>query len=100
LAEVISRFVIRVINGLPPLVFGDGEQGHDFTYVTDIARGLILAEFIDTYIYSCLAEIVFAGHFLDQKYEDVDEQGKPASRWPDDEGTGNGGVSGFSHIGH
>lgn len=43
LAEVIPRFVIRALNGLPPVVFGDGGNGRDFTYVTEIAQGLILA---------------------------------------------------------
>lgn len=43
LAEVIPRFVIRALNGLPPVVFGDGSNGRDFTYVTEIAQGLILA---------------------------------------------------------
>lgn len=43
LAEVIPRFVIRSLNGLPPVVFGDGGNGRDFTYVTEIASGLILA---------------------------------------------------------
>jgi UDP-glucose 4-epimerase len=40
LAEVIPRFVIRVLNGRAPIVFGDGSQGRDFTYVTDTADGL------------------------------------------------------------
>jgi UDP-glucose 4-epimerase len=40
LAEVIPRFVIRVLNGLPPVIFGDGGQGRDFTYVTDTVEGL------------------------------------------------------------
>lgn len=43
LAEVIPRFVIRVLNGLPPIIFGSGDNGRDFTYVTDTARGLALA---------------------------------------------------------
>src|SRR5262249_36175952 len=43
LAEVIPRFLIRVLNGFPPVIFGDGTHGRDFTYVTDIARGLVLA---------------------------------------------------------
>ncbi len=43
LAEVIPRFVIRVLNDRPPLVFGDGSQGRDFTYVTEVARGLAMA---------------------------------------------------------
>jgi UDP-glucose 4-epimerase len=43
LAEVIPRFVIRVLNGLPPVIFGDGKNARDFTYVTDVARGLAMA---------------------------------------------------------
>jgi UDP-glucose 4-epimerase len=43
LAEVVPRFVIRVVNGLPPVMFGDGTNGRDFTYVTEVARGLALA---------------------------------------------------------
>jgi UDP-glucose 4-epimerase len=43
LAEVIPRFVIRVLNGLPPVIFGTGENGRDFTYVTETARGIALA---------------------------------------------------------
>lgn len=40
LAEVIPRFLIKVLNGQAPIVFGDGSQGRDFTYVTDTADGL------------------------------------------------------------
>ena len=43
LAEVIPRFVIRVLNGRPPVVFGDGSAGRDFTYVTEVAQGLAAA---------------------------------------------------------
>jgi UDP-glucose 4-epimerase len=44
LAEVIPRFVIRALCGRAPVIFGDGSNGRDFTYVTEIARGLVLAE--------------------------------------------------------
>jgi len=40
LAEVIPRFVIRLLNGLQPVIFGSGEQGRDFTFVTEVARGI------------------------------------------------------------
>jgi UDP-glucose 4-epimerase len=43
LAEVIPRFIIRLLNGLPPIIFGDGSNGRDFTYVTEVARGLAAA---------------------------------------------------------
>jgi UDP-glucose 4-epimerase len=47
LAEVIPRFVIRVLNGKAPIVFGDGLNGRDFTYVTDTAEGLYRAALSD-----------------------------------------------------
>jgi UDP-glucose 4-epimerase len=47
LAEVIPRFVIRVLNGKAPIVFGDGSNGRDFTYVTDTAEGLYRAALSD-----------------------------------------------------
>jgi UDP-glucose 4-epimerase len=43
LAEVIPRFVVRALNGRAPVIFGDGSNGRDFTYVTEVARGLALA---------------------------------------------------------
>jgi UDP-glucose 4-epimerase len=41
--EVIPRFVLRVMNDLPPIIFGDGQQTRDFTEVRDIVRGIISA---------------------------------------------------------
>jgi UDP-glucose 4-epimerase len=32
----ISNFVLRCINGDPPVVYGDGQQTRDFTYVADV----------------------------------------------------------------
>ena len=46
-AEVIPRFLIRALNGLPPVIFGDGGNGRDFTYVTELAHGLMLAGLAD-----------------------------------------------------
>jgi UDP-glucose 4-epimerase len=40
LAEVIPRFVIRLLNGLSPVIFGNGKSARDFTYVTDVVKGL------------------------------------------------------------
>jgi len=41
--EVIPRFVLRVMNNLPPVIFGDGQQTRDFTEVRDIVRGIVSA---------------------------------------------------------
>lgn len=46
--EVIPRFVVRILNNLPPIIFGSGEQTRDFTFVTDTVEGLIRAASTDT----------------------------------------------------
>jgi UDP-glucose 4-epimerase len=50
LAEVVPRFVIRVLSGLPPVIFGSGENGRDFTYVTESAAGIMRAGDCDTLV--------------------------------------------------
>jgi UDP-glucose 4-epimerase len=39
--EVIPRFVARVMGGAAPVIFGDGKQTRDFTYVEDTAAGIV-----------------------------------------------------------
>jgi UDP-glucose 4-epimerase len=41
--EVIPKFMLRCLAGRPLVVFGDGEQTRDFTYVSDTASGIIAA---------------------------------------------------------
>jgi UDP-glucose 4-epimerase len=41
--EVIPKFLLRSMAGKPMVIFGDGRQTRDFTYVEDTARGIILA---------------------------------------------------------
>jgi UDP-glucose 4-epimerase len=41
--EVLVRWMERIVDGQPPLIFGDGSQTMDFVYTTDIARANILA---------------------------------------------------------
>ena len=38
--EVIPRFLLRCLAGRPMVVFGDGTQTRDFTYVSDTAAGI------------------------------------------------------------
>jgi UDP-glucose 4-epimerase len=42
-AAVIPRFLTTMMAGKPPVIFGDGQQSRDFTYVTDVVRALLLA---------------------------------------------------------
>lgn len=41
--EVIPKFMLRCLADRPMVIFGDGTQTRDFTYVSDSARGIILA---------------------------------------------------------
>ena len=41
--EVIPKSIVRALNGKEVLVFGNGQQTRDFTYVEDTANGLIAA---------------------------------------------------------
>jgi UDP-glucose 4-epimerase len=41
--EVLVRWMERIADGRPPLIFGDGRQTMDFVVTTDIARANVLA---------------------------------------------------------
>jgi UDP-glucose 4-epimerase len=41
--EVIPKFVVRVLGGKAPVIFGSGKQTRDFTYVSDVVQGILLA---------------------------------------------------------
>lgn len=41
--EVLVRWMERIADGLPPLIFGDGSQSMDFVFTRDIARANLLA---------------------------------------------------------
>ncbi|MEM2878880.1 MAG: SDR family NAD(P)-dependent oxidoreductase [Candidatus Hadarchaeales archaeon] len=42
-AGVMVKFIERLKSGLPPQIFGDGEQTRDFVHVSDVARATVLA---------------------------------------------------------
>lgn len=51
-AAVIPNFISMVKKGNPPIIFGDGEQTRDFTFIKDVIKANILAaesEFSDVF---------------------------------------------------
>ncbi len=40
---VMARFAAQMLRGEQPVIFGDGEQGRDFTYVENVVRANLLA---------------------------------------------------------
>ncbi|WP_347107483.1 NAD-dependent epimerase/dehydratase family protein [Paenarthrobacter sp. S56] len=41
--EVLVRWMERIVDGLPPLIFGSGEQTMDFVHTADVGRANVLA---------------------------------------------------------
>jgi UDP-glucose 4-epimerase len=42
-SAVIARFIHALLQGNPPVIYGDGEQSRDFTYVENVVRANLLA---------------------------------------------------------
>ncbi len=42
-AAVIPKFIVEMLAGRPPVIFGDGKQSRDFVYVGDVVRANLLA---------------------------------------------------------
>ena len=42
-AAVVPKFISRVLNGKPPVIYGDGKQTRDFTFIKDVVYANILA---------------------------------------------------------
>jgi len=42
-AAVIPKFITRLLDNQPPIIFGDGMQSRDFVYVKDVVQANILA---------------------------------------------------------
>jgi len=42
-AAVIPKFITRMLQGKPPVIYGDGTQSRDFTYVANVVEANLLA---------------------------------------------------------
>ena len=46
-SAVIPRFIDAMLEGHPPIIFGDGEQSRDFTYIDNVVQANLLAMYVD-----------------------------------------------------
>jgi nucleoside-diphosphate-sugar epimerase len=46
-SAVIPRFIDALLEGHPPIIFGDGEQSRDFTYIDNVIQANLLAMHVD-----------------------------------------------------
>ncbi len=77
--EVIPKFMLCALAGQPLVVFGDGEQTRDFTYVSDTARGIIMAGFSD----KAIGETINLGYGSEISINQLAQQVKQAVGKPD-----------------
>jgi UDP-glucose 4-epimerase len=42
-SAVIPRFIVAMLKGEQPIIYGDGEQSRDFTYIENVVHGNLLA---------------------------------------------------------
>lgn len=52
--EVIPKFVARALAGMPLMIFGDGHQTRDYTWVEDTVAGIRLAAECDDLVGDCV----------------------------------------------
>lgn len=65
--EVIPKFIVRAMNGLPPVIFGEGSQTRDFTYVDDTAAGIAAAASSD----DSLGETINLGSGVETRIDEL-----------------------------
>jgi nucleoside-diphosphate-sugar epimerase len=46
-SAVIPRFIDAMLEGHSPIIFGDGEQSRDFTYIDNVVQANLLAMYVD-----------------------------------------------------
>lgn len=81
--EVIPKFLLRCMIDKPMMIFGDGKQTRDFTYVEDTARGILLAGTND----SALGETINLGSNYEITINELADKIKAVVGKPDAEVT-------------
>ncbi len=68
--EVIAKFLLRSLAGLPMIIFGDGSQTRDFTFVTDTAKAIRAAGESD----QTVGETINVGSGMEIRIDDLAEE--------------------------
>ncbi len=82
-AAVIPKFITRALEGTPPVIYGDGLQTRDFTYVRDVVKANILAmqrEVVGTYNIACSSRITLldlAARIMKETHGETPPEFKP-----------------------
>ena len=45
--QVVSSFALKVMNGQRPVIYGDGFQSRDFTFVTDVVSATVISALVE-----------------------------------------------------
>lgn len=77
--EVIPKFLLRTLAGKPMVIFGDGTQTRDFTYVSDTARGIIEAGLAD----AAIGETINIGSGFELAIKDLADEVRAVTGRPD-----------------
>jgi UDP-glucose 4-epimerase len=75
--EVIPKFLLRSLARRPMVIFGDGTQTRDFTYVSDTARGILAAGVSD----AAIGQTINVGSGAEIAIKDLAERVAAAAGW-------------------
>jgi UDP-glucose 4-epimerase len=67
---VMARFILQMLQGERPVIYGDGEQGRDFTYVENVVNANLLAADAPTTLIAGRVSNIACGerHTLNETY--------------------------------
>ena len=79
--EVIPKFLLRSLAKRPLVIFGDGSQTRDFTYVGDTARGILLAGTTE----AAVGKTINLGSGMEIRVDELAKKVAAATGYPDAE---------------
>ena len=65
--QVVSSFALKVMKGQQPVIYGDGSQSRDFTYVSDVVSATVISAMVE----ESNGQIINVGYGREVKIVDV-----------------------------